>query len=375
LSIPKKAVFRKKTRQVMIGNVKVGGGAPVSVQSMCNTDTKDVPATISQIKRLEKAGCDIARLAVPDMDAATCLGKIKDSINLPLVADIHFDYRLALEAIERGVDALRINPGNIGDRVRVEQVVRAAKARKIPIRIGVNSGSLEKDLLNKHGGKPCAKALVESALRNVRIFEDLGFRDIKISIKSSDVLTTVEAYRLISKKVNYPLHLGVTEAGTRVRGAVKSAVAMGILLYEGIGNTIRVSLTDDPVEEVAVGFQILGALGIRRRGIDLISCPTCGRAEVDLIRIANEVEKRLGHIKEPMKVAVMGCVVNGPGEAKDADFGVACGKGVGLFFRKGKVVSKIAENEIVQAILAEAEQMAMEKDPEAQAHRRERKNV
>jgi len=326
---------RRNTRQISIGNVKIGGGAPISVQSMTNTDTRDHLSTISQIRRLESVGCEIIRVAVPDMEAAEKLGEIKKGISIPLIADIHFDYRLALKAIEEGVDGLRINPGNIGGKVKIKSVVEAAKDRKIPIRIGINSGSIEKKLLSKYG-HPTPDAMVESALSNIAILESLNFHDIKVSLKASNVLDTVEAYRLISEKVGYPLHVGITEAGTSFSGTIKSSVGIGILLNEGIGDTIRVSLTADPVEEVRVGYEILKALGLRYRGINLISCPTCGRCEIDLINLANEIEGRLAHITMPLNIAVMGCVVNGPGEAKEADVGIAGGKGIGILFKIGR---------------------------------------
>ncbi len=345
-------IQRKATRQIRIGEVPIGGDSPVSVQSMCNTDTRDVDATVTQILRLQEAGCDLIRVAVPDEKAARALSKIKEAILIPLIADIHFDYRLALKAIESGVDGLRINPGNIGKPERVEAVVRAAMAREIPIRIGVNAGSLEPELWEKYGG-PTSEAMVESALNHVRILEDLNFRQIKISLKASDVNRTVEAYRLISQKTDYPLHIGITEAGTFLPGTVKSSVGLGILLAEGIGDTLRVSLTDDPVQEVRVGIEILKSLGLREAGPVMISCPTCGRCDIDLIGLAREVEERLTDLKAPLHVAVMGCVVNGPGEAREADFGIAGGKGVGLVFRKGKIVRRVQEAELADALMEE----------------------
>jgi (E)-4-hydroxy-3-methylbut-2-enyl-diphosphate synthase len=349
-------VKRRNTRQISIGNVKIGGSAPISVQSMTNTDTRDYLSTISQIRRLESVGCEIIRVAVPDMEAAEKLGEIKKGISIPLIADIHFDYRLALKAIEEGVDGLRINPGNIGGKVKIKSVVEAAEDRKIPIRIGINSGSIEKKLLSKYG-HPTPDAMVESALSNIAILESLNFHDIKVSLKASNVLDTVEAYRLISEKVGYPLHVGITEAGTSFSGTIKSSVGIGILLNEGIGDTIRVSLTADPVEEVRVGYEILKALGLRYRGINLISCPTCGRCEIDLINLANEIEGRLAHITMPLNIAVMGCVVNGPGEAKEADVGIAGGKGIGILFKKGRAVKKIKEIEFVDVFVQEVEKM------------------
>lgn len=343
---------RKKTRKVRIGNIYVGGDSPITVQSMTNTDTRDPDSTTAQIKRLEDAGCDIVRVAVPDMEAAEAVVDIKKKINIPLVADIHFDYRLALSSIENGVDALRINPGNIGSQEKIKAVVNAAKSKGIPIRIGVNSGSLERDILDKYK-KVTSEALVESALKHVGILESFGFYDIVISIKSSSVPMMIESYRLISQKVDYPLHLGVTEAGTIESGIIKSSIGIGTLLSEGIGDTIRVSLTGDPVDEVKVGRQILKALGIIKKGIDFISCPTCGRTDIDLIKIAKEVESRLEGIDKDIKVAVMGCVVNGPGEARDADIGIAGGHGEGLIFKKGKIIRKVPEDRIVDELMKE----------------------
>jgi len=343
---------RKVTRKIKIGNTYIGGDAKISVQSMTNTDTRDVNSTVGQILRLEKAGCDIVRCAVPDMEAAEAIKKIVKKINIPLVADIHFDYRLALKSIENGVSKLRINPGNIGSEERVREVVRASKERGIPIRIGVNSGSLEKSLLQKYG-KPCPEALVESALGHVRILQDMDFHDIVISIKSSDVLQMIESYKMISSKVNYPLHLGVTESGTPWRGTIKSSVGIGSLLTEGIGDTIRVSITGDVEEEVKVGREILKSLGYINEGVKFVSCPTCGRTEIDLIGIANEVEKRLANLNKNIKVAVMGCVVNGPGEAREADIGIAGGKGQGLIFKKGEIIKKVKESELVEELMKE----------------------
>lgn len=347
---------RVKTKQVKIGNIFIGGDAPIAVQSMTNTDTRNVEATLGQIRALRTAGCDIVRLAVPDMAAADALYDITRGVNMPMVADIHFDYRLALKAIENGVAKLRINPGNIGSREKVEIVAKACLEHGIPIRIGVNSGSLEKDLLEKYGG-PKPEALVESALRHVAILDEVNFRDVVISIKSSNVERTIEAYRLLSKRTDLPLHIGVTEAGTLWRGTIKSAVGIGTLLAEGIGDTLRVSLTGDPVEEIKVGREILKAVGHLKEGIEFVSCPTCGRTEIDLIGIANEVEQRLEGVKKDIKVAVMGCVVNGPGEARDADIGIAGGKGVGLIFKKGIIIRQVKEDELVEALLAEIETM------------------
>ena len=345
---------RRKTRQITIGKVKVGGNSPISVQSMTNTDTIDVKATINQIKALERAGCEIVRVAVPNMEAAEAVGKIKKSINIPLIADIHFDYRVALKVIDKGVDGLRLNPGNIGDKERIKTVVRAAKEKKIPIRIGVNAGSLEKDILEKYK-HPTPEAMVESALRHIRILEDLDFHEIKISLKASDVWKTIEAYRLLSKKVDYSFHIGITEAGTIFSGTVKSAAGLGILLSEGIGDTLRVSLTGDPIEEVRVGWEILKAMKLRERGVNIISCPTCGRIKLDIITLANEIEKRLSHIIKPINIAVMGCVVNGPGEAIESDIGIAGGDGVGMLYIKGKPAKKVKEEDIVEAIVREVE--------------------
>lgn len=345
-------IKRKKTREITIGSVKVGAGAPISVQSMTNTNTADVAATVAQIKTLEEAGCEIIRVAVPDMDAARSLASIRSKTGIPLIADIHFDWRLAIAALEEGVDGLRLNPGNIGERARVEKVVKAAADRKVPIRIGVNAGSLEKDILEKYG-HPTKEALVESAMRHVGILEELGFFDIKISIKASSVPLTIESYRLLSSKVDYPLHIGVTEAGTLFTGSIKSAVGLGVLLNEGIGDTLRVSLTGDPVDEVKAGWEILKALDIRDRGINIISCPTCGRIKLDSVKIANEIEKRLSSVTESVKVAIMGCVVNGPGEAMEADVGIAGGDGVGLIYVKGEAVRKVKENEIAGAVVDE----------------------
>lgn len=341
---------RKKTKKIWVGRVPIGGGAPISVQSMTKTNTRDVSATIKQIRQLQNAGCEIIRVAVPDMDAALALPKIKKGIKIPLVADIHFDYKLALKAIESGVDKLRINPGNIGAEWKVKEIVKAAKEKKIPIRVGVNAGSLPRDLLVKYK-KPTPSALVEAALRQVRILEDLNFKDIVISLKAFDVPLTIEAYRLISKKTNYPLHLGITEAGLPLLGSVRSALGIGLLLAEGIGDTIRVSLTGDPVEEVKVGYEILKSLNLREHGPTIISCPTCGRCEIDLISLTKKVEQKLKNVHAPLKIAVMGCVVNGPGEARNADLGIAGGKGYGLLFRKGKEIGRVEEKELVKALM------------------------
>lgn len=347
-------ITRKKTRQIRVGNVVIGGNAPVVVQSMTNTDTRNVAATVAQIKRLEDAGCEIVRVAVPDRDAAEALGSIKTSIGIPLIADIHFDYRLALISINKGVDGLRLNPGNIGDKNRVGHVVKAAKDRKIPIRIGVNAGSLEDDLLKKYG-HPTPEAMTESAMRHIQILEEHDFHDIKVSLKASNIDTTINAYRLISEKVDYPLHVGISEAGPLLSGTVKSAIGIGLLLSEGIGDTIRVSLTADPVEEVRVAYEILKALNLRHRGINIISCPTCGRMEIDIEQIAAEVEKRLSHITLPLNISILGCVVNGIGEGKESDVGIAGGKGSGLLFRNGKMVRKLKEDELADALIKEVE--------------------
>ncbi|MBI5141179.1 MAG: flavodoxin-dependent (E)-4-hydroxy-3-methylbut-2-enyl-diphosphate synthase [Nitrospirae bacterium] len=349
-------IKRKKTRQIHVGGVAIGSGSPVSVQSMTKTDTRDVAATLAQIRALADAGCEIIRIAVPDMEAARALGPIRESSPIPVIADIHFDHKLALEAISRGVDGLRINPGNIGSHAKVKKVVSAAAARKIPIRIGVNGGSLEKHLLARYG-HPTAEALVESAAGHIKILEDLDFTDIKVSLKASDVMRTVEAYKLFAKRFRYPVHIGISEAGPPGSGTVKSAAGLGILLAAGIGDTMRVSLTADPVEEVKVAWDLLKALGLRERGPELVSCPTCGRCEIGLRDIATEVERNLRGMDGHFKVAVMGCVVNGPGEAREADVGIAGGKGVGILFRKGEVVKKVREDELLQTLMSEIEQL------------------
>lgn len=351
-----RALERKKTREVKIGNLAIGGENPILIQSMCNTDTRNVDATVAQIIALENAGCELVRAAVPDMEAAEAIGKIKKRIHIPLVADIHFDYRLALRVMELGIDKVRINPGNIGEEARTRQVVEMAKEKHIPIRIGVNSGSLEKELLEKYGGVTPA-ALVESALKHVSILEKNHFQDIVISIKASDVPFSIEAYRLLSAAVPYPLHVGITEAGTPYAGTIKSAVGIGTILAAGIGDTIRVSLTGDPVEEVRAAKEILKSLGLRKFGPEFVSCPTCGRTQIDLISIANEVERRCQGLEKNIKIAVMGCVVNGPGEAKDADVGIAGGKGVGLLFQKGEIIRKVPENELVEALMQEIDRL------------------
>lgn len=351
---------RKHTRQIHIGPVAIGGGAPISVQSMCNTKTTDTEATVAQIKALQAAGCDIVRLAVPDMEAARNLGNIIRAVEVPLVADIHFDYKLALEAIEQGISALRLNPGNIGGEEKVKAVVQAAKAKHIPIRIGVNAGSLDKKILAKYGAVT-PEALVESAMQHIRILEALDFHDMKISLKAHDVPLTLAAYRLMSKTVDYPLHLGITEAGTVNTGIIKSAVGIGALLAEGIGDTFRISLTGDPVVEVKVANEILKSLGLKEYGPTLVACPTCGRTSIDLPAIAAQVEKKLEGIKEPIDVAVMGCVVNGPGEARGADVGIAGGNGEGLIFRKGEIIRKVPENILVDELFKEIDAILEER--------------
>ena len=350
---------RRKTREISLGGVKIGGNNPISVQSMTKTDTRDIKATVRQIENLERVGCEIIRVAVINMDAAEALGKIKDKIDIPLIADIHFDYRLALKAIDKGVDGLRINPGNIGSVERVREVVGACKERSVPIRIGVNAGSLEKEIIErfKH---PTSEAMVESAMRHIRILEDLDFYDIKVSLKASDVSKTIGAYRALAEKVDYPLHIGITEAGTPLTGTVRSSVGLGVLLHEGIGDTMRVSLTGEAEEEVKVGYEILKSLGLRKRGVNIVSCPTCGRIKVDVISMASEIERRLAHIDAPINVAVMGCVVNGPGEAVESDIGVTGGDGVGMIYLRGKAVKKIKEDRIVDEVVKAAEDFADE---------------
>jgi (E)-4-hydroxy-3-methylbut-2-enyl-diphosphate synthase len=346
---------RRKTRQINIGGVGVGSQSPISVQSMTNTRTQDVAATVNQIRALEKAGCEIIRVAVPDMEAARAIEQIKQQIHIPLVADIHFDFRLALASATAGADALRINPGNIGEEKKIRAVVDCARGHNIPIRIGVNAGSLEKEIEKRLGRTP--EAMVESALSNIRILEELHFYDIKVSLKASDVSRTVSAYRLLKDKTDVPFHVGVTEAGGLYAGITKSAIGIGMLLAEGIGDTLRVSLTRDPVEEVRTGFEILRALEIRSRGPELISCPTCGRCNVDLFKIAEQIEKALLERSSKIKVAIMGCVVNGPGEAKEADIGIAGGDGKGILFKKGKVIRKIDQEDLVDQLLEEIDLM------------------
>lgn len=353
-------IERRKTRQLFVGGVPVGGDAPIAVQSMTNTHTDDAEATLAQIRRLAEAGCDIIRCAVPDMAAAEGLKRICKESPIPVIADIHFDYKLALAAIEAGVDGLRLNPGNIGGREMVEAVVAAAKERNIPIRIGVNAGSLPKDLLEKYG-HPTAEALVEAAWRHVHILEELDYRNIKISLKAHDVPLTIAAYKLMAAQCDYPLHVGITEAGTVNSGIIKSAVGIGSLLSQGIGDTIRVSLTGDPVNEVKVAYDVLKALGLREHGPTLISCPTCGRTRINLEKLALEVERRLANITEPISVAVMGCVVNGPGEAREADVGLAGGIGEGLIFRKGEVLRKVPEDKLIDELFVEVEKILTER--------------
>ncbi len=344
-----------------MGNVKVGGASPVVVQSMTNTFTQDIKATVIQIKQLEKAGCEIARVAVPDDEAARAISGIKKKISIPLIADIHFDYRLAIASVKAGADGLRLNPGNIGNKNQVQAVVACAKDHNVPIRIGVNSGSVEKDLLQKYN-EASPEAMAESAFRHVDFLKSLDFHQIKVSLKASDVHRTVDAYRIFSKKSDLPLHVGVTEAGTLYSGIVKSALGIGILLSEGIGDTIRVSLTSDPVNEVRVGYEILKALGIRQRGAEIISCPTCGRCKFDLFSIVNEVEESLLSMTKPVKIAIMGCIVNGPGEAKEADIGIAGADGKGILFKKGKVIKKIPQEKMVKILLEEVNHFTMDEN-------------
>ena len=345
-----------KTKVIQIGDRVIGGGNPILIQSMCNTKTEDVTATVAQILKLEQAGCDIIRVAVPTLEAAAALKEIKKQIHIPLVADIHFDYRLAIAAMENGADKIRINPGNIGSKERVKAVVDRAKELHIPIRVGVNSGSLEKELVEKYDGVT-PQGLVESAMKHVHILEKFGFYDIVVSIKASDVPFSIEAYRLLSEAIPYPIHVGITEAGTPYAGTIKSAVGIGTILAMGIGDTIRVSLTGDPIEEIRAAKEILKSLGLRQFGITFVSCPTCGRTEIDLISIANEVEEKCRSIQKNIKVAVMGCVVNGPGEAREADLGIAGGKGVGLVFKKGEIIRKVSEDKLVAALMEEIDRI------------------
>jgi (E)-4-hydroxy-3-methylbut-2-enyl-diphosphate synthase len=356
LKVVNMSYSRKKTREVSVGNVKIGGDNPISVQSMTNTDTRDAKATIEQIKRLEEAGCDLVRVAVPDMVAAKAIGEIKSKVSIPVIADIHFDYKLALEAIDQGVDGVRINPGNIGDVSRVKMVVDKCKEKNLKIRIGVNGGSLEKELLEKYGSAT-SEALVESAMGHIKILEDLDFYNTVISLKSSDIFKTIDAYRLISEKVDYPLHVGITESGSIKKGTIKSSIGVGALLVEGIGDTIRISLTGDPVEEVNVGKEILRSLGLLNDKIKVVSCPTCGRCNIDLISVVNDVEKKIADLDKDITVAIMGCAVNGPGEAREADVGIAGGKGEGLLFKKGEIVRKIKDSDLVEELLDEIDRL------------------
>jgi (E)-4-hydroxy-3-methylbut-2-enyl-diphosphate synthase len=358
-------ITRRKTKQITVGSVKVGGSAPVSVQSMCSTDTRDTAATIAQIQQLEAVGCELIRVAVPDDEAAAALPKIKAAMTVPLIADIHFDHRLALKAAEI-VDCVRLNPGNIGAWWKVEEVIKAVNERGIPIRVGVNGGSLERPLLEKYGW-PSPEALAESALNAVHALEDVGFTNMKVSLKASDVHHAIDAYWLFSRQSDYPLHIGITEAGTAMTGAVKSSIGLGWLLSQGVGDTLRVSLAADPVEEVKVGFEILKSLELRHRGINVIACPTCGRVEIDVVRLANELEKRLGHIKTPLNVSVLGCVVNGIGEGKEADIGIAGGEGKGILFKQGKLVRKVPLDELMETLIQEVEILAKEKEAEGAA--------
>jgi (E)-4-hydroxy-3-methylbut-2-enyl-diphosphate synthase len=355
-------IQRRHSTPIQIGSVTVGGQAPVSVQSMTNTPTQDIKATVGQIQRLEAAGCEIIRVAVPDETAADAIRPIRAAISIPLIADIHFDYRLAIRAAKAGADGLRLNPGNIGGADKVRAVVNCAQDHGVPIRIGVNAGSLEKDLLERHGGATPA-AMVESALRHTALLEDLDFHAIKLSLKASDVGRTLAAYRLLAAQTDLPLHIGVTEAGSLYSGIVKSALGIGMLLAEGIGDTLRVSLTRDPVEEVRVGYEILKALNIRQRGPDIIACPTCGRTEIDLFGVLEKVEAEVHRLKSPIKIAIMGCVVNGPGEAREADIGIAGGKGVGILFKKGQVIRKVPEAQLVETLLQEIDRFEA-RDPE-----------
>lgn len=348
--------MRRESTKIKIGNISIGGDSPVTIQSMTNTDTRDIKKTVKQIKELEDAGCEIIRTAVPDMEAAVALKNIKESIGIPLVADIHFDYKLALESIKNGIDGLRINPGNIGSELKIREVVAAAKVYSVPIRIGVNTGSLEKDILEKYG-TPTPEALVESALRHVYILEKYNFSDIVISVKSSNVQDNIKSYKLLAEKTKYPLHLGVTEAGTIFSGTIKSSIGIGALLSEGIGDTIRVSLTDSPLEEIKVGKEILKACGLRNFGIELVACPTCGRTNINLIELAKKAEKILMNINKPVKVAIMGCAVNGPGEAREADIGIAGGIGEGLIFKKGQILRKVPEEKLLDELIKEIEKL------------------
>jgi (E)-4-hydroxy-3-methylbut-2-enyl-diphosphate synthase len=355
-------ISRRKTKQIQVGSIKIGGGAPISVQSMTIPHPRDVVGTLEQIQRLEQAGCELIRVAVPDMEAADALPKIKSQMTAPLIADIHFDHRLALKAA-KVVDCVRINPGNIGPWWKMEEVMQAVNDNGIPLRIGVNGGSLEKHLLEKYG-YPTAEALAESALNAVHALEDVGFTNMKVSLKASDVHMAIDAYWLFAQQSNYPLHIGITEAGTAITGAVKSSIGLGWLLSQGIGDTLRVSLAADPVEEVKVGFEILKSLELRHRGVNVIACPTCGRVEIDVVKMANELEHRLGHVTTPITVSVLGCVVNGIGEGKEADIGIAGGQGVGILFKKGKLYKRVPSEELLNTLIKEVELMAKEQDGE-----------
>lgn len=343
---------RRKTKKILIGNVPIGGNSPITVQSMTNTITKDVDSTIKQIKELEEVGCHIIRSAITDLEDAKAIREIKRNINIPFIADIQYDYKLAIAAVENGADCLRINPGNIGTEIKVKEVINSCKERKVPIRIGVNSGSIKKEYLEKYNGVN-ADSMVYSALEQVRLVENLNYNEIKISLKASNVPLTIEAYEKMSEKVDYPLHLGITEAGPVWKGTIKSAVGIGTLLSMGIGDTIRISLTGDPIEEVKVGMEILKSLGLLNEGIEIISCPTCGRTKIQLIKLVEEAEQKLEHINKPLKVAIMGCPVNGPGEAKEADIGIAGGQGEGLIFKKGKIIKKVKEEQLIDELIKE----------------------
>lgn len=347
-------ITHQNTKKIRIQDVVIGGGTPIRIQSMTNTKTGDVEATVRQIQRLTEAGCEIVRSTVPDMESAEAIARIQKQISIPLVADIHFDYRLAIAAMENGADKIRINPGNIGSVENVRKVVEVAKEREIPIRVGVNAGSLDSELLKKYGG-PTAEALVESALKNVHLIEDLGYDQIVVSMKASNLRLCADAHRIYAEQSEYPLHIGITEAGTVQDGTIKSAMGLSLLLYQELGDTLRVSLTGDPVEEITAAKKILNFAGARRFGVELISCPTCGRTSIDLIALAGKVEKALAHVERPMKVAVMGCVVNGPGEAREADYGIAGGKGEGLLFRHGEILRKVPEDQLLEALLTEIE--------------------
>lgn len=349
-------IKRRIAKEVCIGNVKIGGNNKIAIQSMCNTDTRNAEQTIAQIKQLEQEGCELVRVAVPDMEAANAISKIKSNINIPLIADIHFDYRLALAVAENGIDKIRINPGNIGNEERIKQVVDIAKKKNIPIRIGVNSGSLEKPILEKYG-EVTPEGLVESAIKNIRLLEKYDYENIVVSIKASNVPFSIRTYSILADEINYPLHLGITESGTVWTGSIKSSVGIGAILSLGIGDTIRVSLTGDPIEEIKTAKEILKSLGLRQFGIEFISCPTCGRTEVDLINIANKVEQACKNINKNIKVAIMGCAVNGPGEAKEADIGIAGGKGYGLIFKKGVILKKVSEEELIPELLKLIDEM------------------